>query len=54
MKQEALAQVLGTNQQAVSAMENSETIDEDKLFEVAKALSVTRWTLLKIFRKKVR
>jgi transcriptional regulator with XRE-family HTH domain len=41
MKQEALAQALGTNQQAVSAIENSETIDEEKLIEVAKALGVT-------------
>ncbi|MFH7018048.1 helix-turn-helix domain-containing protein [Flavobacterium sp. FlaQc-47] len=41
MKQEALAQALGTNQQAVSAIENSETIDEDKLVEIAKVLGVT-------------
>jgi len=41
MKQEALAQALGTNQQAISAMENSETIDDAKLAEVAKALGVT-------------
>ncbi|RKR09936.1 DNA-binding XRE family transcriptional regulator [Flavobacterium sp. 90] len=41
MKQEALAQALGTNQQAISAMENSETIDEEKLKEVAKALGMT-------------
>jgi len=41
MKQEALAQALGTNQQAISAMENSETIDEEKLAAVAKALGVT-------------
>ena len=41
MKQEALAQAVGTNQQAISAMENSETIDEEKLVEVAKALGVT-------------
>ncbi|OUL62759.1 helix-turn-helix domain-containing protein [Flavobacterium sp. AJR] len=41
MKQEALAQALGTNQQAISALENSETIDEEKLIEVAKALGVT-------------
>ncbi|QSB26103.1 helix-turn-helix domain-containing protein [Flavobacterium sp. CLA17] len=41
MKQEALAQALGTNQQAVSIIENSETIDEEKLIEVAKALGVT-------------
>lgn len=41
MKQEALAQALGTNQQAISAMENSENIDEEKLKEVAKALGVS-------------
>lgn len=41
MKQEALAQAMGTNQQAVSIIENSETIDEEKLIEVAKALGVT-------------
>ena len=41
MKQEALAQALGTNQQAISIMENSETIEEEKLIEVAKALGVT-------------
>ncbi|MDN3672717.1 helix-turn-helix transcriptional regulator [Flavobacterium branchiarum] len=41
MKQEALAQALGTNQQAVSIIENSETIGEEKLIEIAKALGVT-------------
>lgn len=41
MKQEALAQAMGTNQQAVSILENSETIDEEKLKEVAKALGVS-------------
>ncbi|MRX40185.1 XRE family transcriptional regulator [Flavobacterium circumlabens] len=41
MKQEALAQALGTNQQAVSILENSETVDEEKLIEVAKALGVS-------------
>jgi transcriptional regulator with XRE-family HTH domain len=41
MKQEALAQALGTNQQAISAMENSETIDDEKLAQVAKALGVS-------------
>ncbi|MRX39521.1 helix-turn-helix domain-containing protein [Flavobacterium sp. LC2016-23] len=41
MKQEALAQALGTNQQAISLMENSETIEEGKLIEVAKALGVS-------------
>jgi transcriptional regulator with XRE-family HTH domain len=37
MKQEALAQALGT----ISAIENSETIEEGKLAEIAKALGVT-------------
>ncbi|MBE8727640.1 helix-turn-helix domain-containing protein [Flavobacterium hungaricum] len=41
MKQEALAQAMGTNQQAISVLENSETIDDAKLEEVAKALGVT-------------
>ncbi|MCD0474406.1 helix-turn-helix domain-containing protein [Flavobacterium sp. EDS] len=41
MKQEALAQALGTNQQAISVLENSENIDEEKLKEVAKALGVS-------------
>ncbi|WP_374175403.1 helix-turn-helix domain-containing protein [Flavobacterium tructae] len=41
MKQEALAQALGTSQQTVSAIENSETIDDERLAEVAKALGVT-------------
>jgi len=41
MKQEALAQALGMSQQTVSAIENSETIDEEKLIDVAKALGVT-------------
>jgi transcriptional regulator with XRE-family HTH domain len=41
MKQEALAIAMGISQQTVSIMENSETIDEDKLLEVAKALGVS-------------
>ncbi|MCV2483870.1 helix-turn-helix transcriptional regulator [Flavobacterium sp. SH_e] len=41
MKQEALAQALGTSQQTVSAIENSETIDDTRLAEVAEALGVT-------------
>ncbi|MFW0739408.1 MULTISPECIES: helix-turn-helix domain-containing protein [Flavobacterium] len=41
IKQDALAQALGTTQQAISIMENSETIDEEKLIEVAKALGVS-------------
>lgn len=40
MKQEALAQALGISQQSVSAIENSENIEEEKLKEVAKALGV--------------
>ncbi|HKO76876.1 MAG TPA: helix-turn-helix transcriptional regulator [Flavobacterium sp.] len=41
MKQEALATAIGVSQQTVSNMENSESIEEDKLLEVAKALGVT-------------
>ncbi len=41
MKQEALAQALGTNQQSISIIENSETVDEQKLIEIAKALDVS-------------
>jgi transcriptional regulator with XRE-family HTH domain len=41
MKQEALAQAMGVSQQTISNMENSESIDEEKLQEVAKVLGVT-------------
>jgi len=41
MKQDALAQAMGTNQQAISIMENSETIEEEKLAQVATALGVS-------------
>jgi transcriptional regulator with XRE-family HTH domain len=41
MKQEALAIALGVSQQTVSNIENSETIEDEKLLEVAKALGVT-------------
>lgn len=41
LKQEALAQALDTNQQAISAIENSETIDEEKLKTNAEALSIS-------------
>ncbi|QLC65527.1 helix-turn-helix transcriptional regulator [Flavobacterium sp. LPB0248] len=41
MKQEALAQALGISQQTISTIENSETIEEDRLSEIAKALGVT-------------
>jgi transcriptional regulator with XRE-family HTH domain len=41
MKQEALAQAIGTNQQAISGIEGSEEIDEKKLANIAEALGVT-------------
>ncbi len=45
MKQEALAIALGVSQQTVSNMENSETIEDEKLLEVAKALGVNEEVL---------
>lgn len=41
MKQETLAEELGISQQAVSQMEQKETMDKEKLEEVAQALGVT-------------
>lgn len=41
MKQEALAAALGISQQAVSNIENSETVEEGKLEQIANALGVT-------------
>jgi transcriptional regulator with XRE-family HTH domain len=41
MKQEALALAIGVSQQTVSNLEASETIDQEKLIEIAKALEVT-------------
>ncbi len=41
MKQEALAMELGISQQSVSLIEQSETIEDDKLEQVAKVLGVT-------------
>lgn len=41
MKQEALALAIGVSQQTVSNLEASETIDQEKLIEIAKALQVT-------------
>ncbi|MFI2743636.1 helix-turn-helix domain-containing protein [Zhouia sp. PK063] len=41
MKQEALAQELGVSQQTISHLEQSATIDDEKLRQVAKALGVT-------------
>ena len=41
MKQEALADALGVSQQTVSNLENSETLEDAKLMEIAKALGVS-------------
>lgn len=41
MKQDALAMELGISQQAVSKIEQSETVEEETLERVAKALGVT-------------
>jgi len=41
MKQATLADALGTSHQAVSRLEQSDHIDDEKLKEVAKALGVT-------------
>jgi transcriptional regulator with XRE-family HTH domain len=40
MKQETLASLLGISQQAVSKMEGSESIEDDRLEAIAKALGV--------------
>ncbi|MHB1105925.1 MAG: helix-turn-helix domain-containing protein [Lutibacter sp.] len=42
MKQEALADALGISQQAVSKIEQSEKVEDDKLKEIANALGVTK------------
>lgn len=42
MKQEALALELGVSQQTVSYIEQSETLEDDKLDEVAKVLGVSK------------
>lgn len=41
MKQEALAQAIGVSQQTISAIENCESVDEERLQEIAKALGVS-------------
>lgn len=41
MKQETLAEKLGVSQQTVSKLENSETIEEERLKAIAEALQVT-------------
>lgn len=42
MKQEALADALNISQQAVSKIEQSEHIEDEKLHQIAKALGVTK------------
>ena len=42
MKQETLAEELGISQQAVSKIEQSETIEDDKLEKIAKVLGVSK------------
>ena len=42
MKQETLAEELGISQQSVSQIEQSETLEDDKLERVAKALGVSK------------
>lgn len=42
MKQETLAEAMGLSQQSVSLLEQSETVDDQKLEEVAKALGVSK------------
>ena len=41
VKQEALAMAIGVSQQTISTIENSETVDEDKLAQIATALGVS-------------
>jgi transcriptional regulator with XRE-family HTH domain len=41
MKQEALAMAIGVSQQTISNIENSETVEEEKLQEIAKVLGVS-------------
>lgn len=41
MKQEALAMAIGVSQQTISTIENSETVDEEKLAQIATALGVS-------------
>jgi len=46
MKQEALAIAMNVSQQRISSIENSYTIEDKKLEEVAKALNVTKETII--------
>ncbi|ABQ03721.1 helix-turn-helix domain-containing protein [Flavobacterium johnsoniae] len=45
MKQEALAIAIGTNQQSISIIEGSESVDEEKLKKIAEALGVSAETI---------
>jgi transcriptional regulator with XRE-family HTH domain len=42
MKQETLAEAMGLSQQSVSLLEQSETLDDEKLDKIAQALGVTK------------
>jgi transcriptional regulator with XRE-family HTH domain len=42
MKQETLAEAMGLSQQSISHIEQSETIDDEKLDKIAQALGVTK------------
>ena len=42
MKQETLAEELGISQQSVSSLEKSESLEDEKLIQVANALGVTK------------
>ena len=47
MKQQTLAEELGISQQYVSKIEQSETIEDDKLEKIAKVLGVTKESIEK-------
>ena len=53
MKQETLAEVLGVSQQSVSALEQSETLEETKLQKVAQALGVSKEAINKFSEESV-
>jgi len=50
MKQEALAIAIGVSQQTISNIENSETVEEEKLLDISKALEVNV-EVIKTFRR---
>jgi transcriptional regulator with XRE-family HTH domain len=45
MKQEILAEAIGTSQKAISVIESNETIDPEKLVQIAKTLGVSVETI---------